>query len=211
MHEATHELLHLDGKIVKTVKLLVTRPGQLTREFIDGRRARYISPIRVYLTFSVLFFFLAAVTPVGDSFVRIKPGDSLEHARKAEDARKALMHNLPRAAFLLMPGFALLTWLFYRREQPYYIPHLYYSIHFHAFAFLILTIASLAGLAGTAGRGAGAALFLVLFPYHYIGLRRVFGGSRALTFVKGTVVGVLYWLVLAATMLGITWLTLTML
>ena len=40
VHEATHEFLHLDGKILNTVKLLVMKPGQLTREFVEGRRTR---------------------------------------------------------------------------------------------------------------------------------------------------------------------------
>ncbi|MGZ8779933.1 MAG: DUF3667 domain-containing protein [Thermoanaerobaculia bacterium] len=55
VHEATHEFLHLDGKILKTLKLLVATPGQLTVEFLEGRRSRYISPLRVYLTFSLIF------------------------------------------------------------------------------------------------------------------------------------------------------------
>ena len=49
LHEATHEFLHLDGKIFTTLKLLATKPGQLTKDFIEGRRARYISPIRLCL------------------------------------------------------------------------------------------------------------------------------------------------------------------
>src|SRR5258708_12402152 len=42
-HEAMHEFGHLDGKIVRTLRLLVAKPGMLTREFLDGRRSRYIS------------------------------------------------------------------------------------------------------------------------------------------------------------------------
>ena len=43
LHEAIHEFGHLDGKIVQTVKVLVTKPGLLTKEFLEGRRKRYIS------------------------------------------------------------------------------------------------------------------------------------------------------------------------
>ena len=215
VHEATHEFLHLDGKILKTVKLLVTKPGLLTKEFIEGRRARYISPLRVYLTFSLLFFFLAAVVPgARESFIGVGPGKGPSQQRSAEEERQAdqignaLMHNLPRAAFVLMPAFALLTWLFYRREQPYYIPHLYYSVHFHAFAFLVLAVSVSLGLLGAIGKAVGSLVFFTIVPYHYIGLRRVFGGSRWKTFAKGTAVGVAYWLVLALTMLGVVLATL---
>ena len=61
-HEAFHEFAHLDGKIVQTLRLLMTKPGMLTKEFLEGRRARYISPLRLYLTCSLLFFALAALT-----------------------------------------------------------------------------------------------------------------------------------------------------
>ena len=62
-HELAEEFLHWDGKLFRTFRLLVTRPGELTREYLAGRRVRYVSPLRVYLTCSVLFFFLAAVLP----------------------------------------------------------------------------------------------------------------------------------------------------
>ena len=213
VHEATHEFLHLDGKILNTVKLLVLKPGLLTREFIEGRRARYISPLRVYLTFSLIFFALAAIVPgARQSFVKVgpttgtrSPAEVAAEERQADEIGNAIMQNLPRAAFLLMPAFALLTWVFYRREQPYYVPHLYFAIHFHAFAFLILALAMLLGLAGRAGKLAGGMAFLAIFPYHYIALRRTFGGSRWKTFGRGTAIGVLYWIVLALTMLALAW------
>ena len=63
LHELAEEFLHWDGKLLTTYRLLLARPGELTREYLAGRRVRYISPLRVYLTCSVLFFFLSAVVP----------------------------------------------------------------------------------------------------------------------------------------------------
>src|SRR5215510_13984766 len=62
-HEVTHEFLHLDGKVVQTMKVLATAPGRLTRDLVEGRRARYITPLRLYLTTSVLFFVLTVTLP----------------------------------------------------------------------------------------------------------------------------------------------------
>src|SRR5207302_1011535 len=45
-----------DGKIPATLWLMVRRPGGLTAEFLAGHRARYLRPLRLYLTMSVLFF-----------------------------------------------------------------------------------------------------------------------------------------------------------
>ena len=65
LREAIHVSLHLDGKILNTVKVLVTEPGQISKDFVEGRRVRYIAPLRLYLTFSVLFFLVAALVPNG--------------------------------------------------------------------------------------------------------------------------------------------------
>ena len=208
VHDAMHEFLHLDGKIWRTLKLLVAKPGMLTLEFIEGRRAQYITPLRLYLTFSVLFFALAALIPgAQESMIRTKApqtaANPAEAQHQADEMQHAIMTNLPRAMFVLMPAFGALTWLFYRRQQPFYIAHLYYSVHFHAFVFLTLTIAMLLGIMGRPGRLLGGIVFLANFPYHYIALRRVFGCSRPATLTKGTAIGILYWLLIAAAMLVI--------
>jgi hypothetical protein len=63
LHEVASELLLWDGKLLATFRLLVAKPGELTREYLAGHRARYISPLRLYLTCSVTFFLLRAVAP----------------------------------------------------------------------------------------------------------------------------------------------------
>jgi hypothetical protein len=63
LHELAEELLHWDGKLATTFRLLVARPGALTTEYLAGRRISYISPLRIYLTCSVLFFFASALVP----------------------------------------------------------------------------------------------------------------------------------------------------
>lgn len=220
-HEATHEFLHLDGKILRTLKLLVTRPGQLTVEFLEGRRTRYVSPLRVYLTFSLIFFTLAAVLPRGlDGAVKmqkVQGGTGLnrdtEFERRLESGlsktRKdaallsnAVLKHLPKVMFGLMPVFALITWLFYRRHQRFYIPHLYYSVHFHAFVFLVMSIYLLVNRIGVP-KPAAAILILTVIPYHFIALRRVFGGSRARTLAKGFAIGAIYWLIAITSVLAL--------
>jgi hypothetical protein len=61
--DAWAELVGWDGKFARTLKLLIVRPGALTRDAIEGRRARYISPVRLYLMCSVLYFLVAAFAP----------------------------------------------------------------------------------------------------------------------------------------------------
>lgn len=62
-HDLLHGLLHFEGKIWDTLPLLVWKPGELTRRYIDGERSRYVSPIALFL-FSV-FLMYAAVSLFG--------------------------------------------------------------------------------------------------------------------------------------------------
>jgi hypothetical protein len=62
-HELAAELLNWDGKLFTTFRILFTMPGRLTQEYLVGRRVSFISPLRLYLTCSVLYFFVAAVVP----------------------------------------------------------------------------------------------------------------------------------------------------
>ena len=56
MRVATEDLTHADSRIWRTLAALMFRPGFLTAEFIAGRRARYLPPVRLYLVLSVAFF-----------------------------------------------------------------------------------------------------------------------------------------------------------
>ena len=50
------DLTHFDGKLWKTVKLLLFKPGSLTKLYVEGKRASYIHPIRMYIFVSAVFF-----------------------------------------------------------------------------------------------------------------------------------------------------------
>jgi hypothetical protein len=51
------DLTHFDGKLWVTLKLLLFKPAKLTQHYMDGKRATYIHPIRMYLFISAVFFF----------------------------------------------------------------------------------------------------------------------------------------------------------
>ena len=216
-HEAFHEFAHLDGKIFQTLTLLVTKPGLLTVEFLSGRRARYLSPLRLYLTCSVLFFGLAALAPdVTGSVVHVSrtpsPGEApldpaaIKHWQDEASARvgHAFIHDFPRVMFVLMPLFGVLTWALYRKVRPFYVAHLYYSIHCHALVFLILTLTIPLLLAGGVFAAAARTAPVAILVYHYVALRRVFGGTRLETAWKGTTIWFAYGALLLAVMLTIS-------
>lgn len=55
-HDIIHGVLHLDGKFWRTLPLLTFKPGVLTRRYIDGERAKFISPMAMFL-FSIFLMF----------------------------------------------------------------------------------------------------------------------------------------------------------
>jgi hypothetical protein len=71
LHEFVGHYIALEGKLWKTLALLLFRPGMLTAEYIAGRRARYVQPLRIYLTFSILFFALLKYGP--GELIKVEP------------------------------------------------------------------------------------------------------------------------------------------
>jgi hypothetical protein len=55
-HDIAHGALHLDGKTWRTLPLLAWRPGELTRRYIHGERAKFVSPMALFL-FSIFLMF----------------------------------------------------------------------------------------------------------------------------------------------------------
>ena len=53
-----NDITHFDGKFFSTVKYLLRKPGYLSREYMLGRRASYLNPIRMYVFSSAIFFLL---------------------------------------------------------------------------------------------------------------------------------------------------------
>jgi hypothetical protein len=53
-----YDIIHFDGKFFSTLKTLIAKPGFLPKEYMQGRRASYLNPIRMYVFTSAFFFLL---------------------------------------------------------------------------------------------------------------------------------------------------------
>ena len=252
--EALDSLAGWDGKIPATLWQLVRHPGALTTEFLAGRRARYLRPLRLYLTLSLVYFLVlsldwgpkgrslnlqfdrpantqAAARARRDSLAEVRSdsignarADSLIAARRARSARRqsgakspvdtttirgrmewaferrlerlqqlpkeqrnraftsAFFGQMPNMVFALVPLFALLLRVAYRKAPLFYAEHLVHALHLHAFAMLALLVVHV-----TPGVWS-VVPFLALPAYVWVALRRVYGGSRARTTAKLTLV-----------------------
>ncbi len=308
LREAFGDLLELDSRLWRTLVPLLTRPGQLTRDYLEGRRARYMPPFRTYLVLSVIFFVVAFFDPTKDLslFFEPEPEPTPEEiaatqasAAAARDAAKeqfeaareqleelesselipseiideiidddddyqisigsadgfsssegifedcdsasigaeddapewikrrftdermqeicernkargnesfadAMLDNVPVALIVLLPLMALVLKLLYPLSRRYFVEHLLFFVHFHAFFFLMLTLqvlfASTVGLFGPEEDGAIddiKSLIIVIASiyipvYLYKAMRHVYGQGHIVTIPKYFILTIAY-------------------
>jgi len=298
--EAFESVTHADSRLWRTLAYLLARPGLLTREFFNGRRAGYLPPFRLYIVISVVFFLVGM--PEKISVKPESPGDSLASATLIQQAEQfespesplpeamrkrsadylraeaakaaareaagiapkartdkaaapdadepsedgathhnvnvsfgglnefcesfknqpnsanlfrnnlrercrrlargdgnslgsAIVHNVPRAMFIFLPLLALVMKLLYWRPKRYYVEHLLFLIHNHAFIFLAVTVLILIArvpytepIMGWLGMAAGGYMVWYIFR----AMRNVYGQGRGLTLAKYLTLGVTY-------------------
>lgn len=98
LHEFIGHYIALEGALWKTLAMLVLQPGRLTREYFQGRRRRYVLPLRLYLTASFLFFIviklLPSVTALDGSHAMIVDNPNATAAERTAAAQRAASEAL---------------------------------------------------------------------------------------------------------------------
>jgi hypothetical protein len=240
--DAWAELSGWDGRFVRTVRTLV-HPGALTLEVLEGRRARYVSPLRLYLAASLMFFLIGAVAPSMrtsqsvdlpgggrkiDLAGPISPEDREEAQKQLERAPwwaraviQPMLDNpeeqiqgfratLPRALFVLLPVFAGIVALFFRRRR--FSQHLVFALHLHAAAFVVFSLAQPLNLTRNPSivAAAGILTLVLLSGYALVAFRTVYRESWGRIVVKAVAIAPVYGAALALTMVAnYMWVVLT--
>ena len=304
--DAFGDLFELDSRIWRTLIPLLIRPGRLTRDYLEGKRARYMPPFRSYLVLSLVFFVVAFFDPRDDLGLLFEPEpeptaeeiaakdaeaaaakrevleelanqgiipdkpsqpdgaqEAEQHSAKVvaeegdginieigdedrncnvsaadlddlpewfkrrftperlskvcervtEDGGKSfldlLLDNIPVALIVLLPLMALVLKLLYPLSRRYFVEHLLFVVHYHAFFFLILTIQILfARLADLIRVPEIVSVLLIVAAslyipvYLYMGMRHVYGQGRITTFIKYIGLVAAYGMGTTLTMLG---------
>ena len=94
-HEILHGVVHFEGKLWRTLPLLAFRPGELTRRYIDGERARFVSPMAMFL-FSVFTLF-AVLSILGVAPPSEVSGNTAQVQAGIADQRNRLVVRRDRA------------------------------------------------------------------------------------------------------------------
>ena len=227
LNEFIEKYFGVEGRLPLTLRLLFFHPGAMTVDYLEGRRQRYISPLRLYLAISVLFFLGLMLVPgisvkigaagveintesvresridatTGFPFIddRIATFSRLPPAARDHVLRGGMVSNAPKAMLLLVPLFAALLMLLYRHR--YYGEHLLLALHFHSFAFLLL-LPGLVPWPQPLHDWINNAINLVLGVYMFLMLRRVYGGGRIATLLRLVAIVAAYVLAIAGAALA---------
>lgn len=187
LEDTVETLFNVDNRVFKTLKDLFLRPGKITKEYISGHRATYLPPLRIYISISILYFFLAIITESTQVFL-VNLG--------SEEYDPGFAKLLQTAMFILVPLFALIVKWFHRKRNSFYVEYLIFSLHIHSVWFLLLSFSIIASWAYTFfGITEGSffyyliatiqilerSLFLIYFVVY---LKRVFDNTWWKTFLK---------------------------
>jgi hypothetical protein len=154
-------ITHLDSKILRATWELVLHPGALSAYHFSGRRVRYVTPLRLFVVLSVVYFLSSTIypnpaftTPLaiqlhGNNFY---PGFAarqvtlaLQHTgwdyatlERSYDAKTAVLSK--SLLFALIPVFALVFQVLLVRKRRYFSEHMVVATHFWSFALLLIGV-----------------------------------------------------------------------
>lgn len=192
------------NKVFRTFSALVTRPGLLAIEYVAGRRGNYIGPVKLYLTFSALYFLFAwsvlsdvrggsaqrtARHPVTVSMARQRGMDPNVLADRIYQKAEKYATGL-RFFSVLISGIFLAA--LYFRMRKYYVEHLVFSLYYYSFDFFCKSLFALLFLATAAvGLKLPTAILNLFYPlalvYLAFALRCVYKQKWPITLSKAIV------------------------
>jgi hypothetical protein len=195
-----HEVSDLDSVLLRTLRTLMLRPGQLTVDYLAGRRARHYSPFKLYLLVSALYLLLGweAYNEMQGMSASLRQDPAFEWLRG--DARtdgpfvaewiERTAEFMAYARFVSVAGVALVVgWLFRRPKRPY-AAHLIFALHYYAFDFAVYSALLVPILLTRWLTGQWPPAWLIYVPlpayvwYAYVAARRVYAQSRAQASLK---------------------------
>ena len=157
-----HALTSIDGRVLRTFRCLLLRPGALTVAYVQGRRLPYLGPVALFIMANVLFFATESLTggevfstPL-ESHLQKQPwsgivGDMVtEHVEAAHTTvalyaptfDRAVARNARSLIILMALAFALLPALVFRRRKRPAAVHAVFALHLYAFLLLLLCVAT---------------------------------------------------------------------
>ncbi|GMQ30316.1 DUF3667 domain-containing protein [Algoriphagus confluentis] len=159
IEELISSLFVADGKFFKTMRLLLTRPGELTKSFVDGVRKKYLSPLQLFFFANLIYFLFPLIStfntsldiqmynlpysdwvrPVVENYLEQHPEDATSF-RTSYEATSNSNGKLLLILLVLLQGL-FLKLLFLRDRRFYLIDFFAGSAYFYGFYILVFLVA----------------------------------------------------------------------
>lgn len=214
-HDAVHYVTHADKGIFHLLRQLARRPGTVAREYIDGKRTKYFKPINLFLIVGTILVFMTTRFHMVD-FARVKNIEAAA-ARTKDPVKQQYLYKLAKRAgnvshfmgkysnvanMLATPLFALVFWLFYRKQRFSFLEHLVASLYFISFTMLCYSFLVVPWQSKLAYSKASWIILLVYFLfemfyrglayYHFMGKK---GFGQAMKAIGISALGMLIWII----------------
>jgi hypothetical protein len=203
------------SKIFKTLRAMFTKPGLLATEYVAGRRGNYVGPVKLYLTFSAIYFLFAWGTLAdlrGGTLQRTANNPFVVSTARKQGVTPAVLADkiyqktekyasALRFFSVLISGTFLAA--FYFRMKKYYVEHLVFSLYYYSFDFFCKSAFALIFIVAAAvGWKLPYQALNLFYPialvYLLLALKRVYQQRWLITTVKAVPLFICEWLLFVA-------------
>jgi hypothetical protein len=194
-HDITHAVTHAEHSIFALIRALLTRPGHVAREFVEGKRKRHFGP----WAFLVITIGLASAVILLTGLQWFAP---FGHGRAGE----ILQRHVNLVILLQMPLLAMFCWLLFRRSGLYFAEHLVLAAYTSGFHALFMAAVETPLLALTGAQTSDpriATLYSGAWTIYFaFAASQFYAGNRPWSFARGLIVVVLSQVATVALVMG---------
>jgi hypothetical protein len=151
----------LESKVLRSVWLVISRPGYLSSEHFQGRRVRYVKPIQLFILMNLVYYFSLTqfeattfTTPLATQihmnnyypgYASMRVDQKLQKDQISYQALETKYNQKTNVLsksliFLLIPIFALLFYVLFFKKRKYLVQHAVVATHFWAFNLILLGV-----------------------------------------------------------------------
>ncbi|XOV65919.1 MAG: DUF3667 domain-containing protein [Fluviicola sp.] len=127
--------LSFDSKLFISMRPLLFQPGKLTQEYLDGKRVRFVPPIRLFIFLSFLYFGVSYIMGGDNGFnISLNNNDLTGQSELGE----IFQRNINLMILLFTPLHALVVMIFFRsKERSFYVNFFVFTLHLFSFFFTL--------------------------------------------------------------------------
>jgi hypothetical protein len=162
IEDSFESFIHFDTKFFRTIKTLISKPGQLSVDYVEGRRIKYMKPIQLFLVVNLIYFIImiANANIYGISlynYINYKPFTNYNTAQLVNEKlaltklslaeytqlfNERIVSDSKELIFLFVLVYAIIFGIFLFWKRKYLVEHLIFATHFMTIVLIISIVAN---------------------------------------------------------------------